>query len=427
MRILQITAGAANMYCGSCIRDNNLARELMRLGHDVTLVPLYTPTLTDEENVSSNRVFFGGISVYLQEKSALFRMTPRFLDRLWDSSAAIKLATRGSIQTSPQDLGELTASTLRGTEGNLRKEFSKFLEWVENEPRPDVVVLPYTLLIALAKPLRESLGRPIVCALQGEDLFLEGLQEPWRTECLDLVRSQIRDVDLFLPISEFYERLMSPYLGIPHDRMEVLPLGITLDGYEPREKALEGRFRIGYFARVAPEKGLHVLAEAFRLVKREAPEAVLEAAGYMAPEHRDYLTECQKIAPFQYLGTLDRSGKQKFLASLDVLSVPSPYADPKGTYLLEAMAAGTPFVQPRHGAFPEIAAKTGGGLLADSAEPEAIARVLLDLVRDRSKVRQLAADGLAGVHREYGLTKSAERALQIYSRVADSQRVGVLA
>ena len=99
MRILQITAGAANMYCGSCIRDNNLARELMRMGHDVTLVPLYTPTLTDEENVSSGRIFFGGISVYLQQKSALFRKTPRFLDRLWDSAKVIRIATSGSIST----------------------------------------------------------------------------------------------------------------------------------------------------------------------------------------------------------------------------------------------------------------------------------------------------------------------------------------
>ncbi|NOT60097.1 MAG: glycosyltransferase family 1 protein, partial [Acidobacteria bacterium] len=64
MRILYFTAGAAGMYCGSCLRDNALATELMRQGHDVTLVPLYTPTLTDEPNVSQEKVLFGGISVY---------------------------------------------------------------------------------------------------------------------------------------------------------------------------------------------------------------------------------------------------------------------------------------------------------------------------------------------------------------------------
>ena len=55
------------MYCGSCLRDNALAGELIRKGHDVTLLPIYTPTRTDEPNVSNDKVFFGGISVYLEQ------------------------------------------------------------------------------------------------------------------------------------------------------------------------------------------------------------------------------------------------------------------------------------------------------------------------------------------------------------------------
>src|SRR5512143_3441059 len=90
MRIVSITAGAAGMYCGSCLRDNALAAELMREGHEVTLLPLYTPTLTDETNVSYHRVFFGGISVYLEQHSALFRHTPWIVDKLWDSAVALR-------------------------------------------------------------------------------------------------------------------------------------------------------------------------------------------------------------------------------------------------------------------------------------------------------------------------------------------------
>src|SRR5829696_7228991 len=101
MRILYITAGAAQMYCGSCLRDNALAAELMARGHDVMLVPLYTPTLTDEKNVSQERVFFGGISVYLQQHSGIFRKTPWLLDKLWDSGLALRLAARRSIAVSP--------------------------------------------------------------------------------------------------------------------------------------------------------------------------------------------------------------------------------------------------------------------------------------------------------------------------------------
>ena len=108
MKIVYITAGAASMYCGSCLRDNALAAELMSRGHDVTLVPVYTPTLTDEENVSEHRVFFGGISVYLEQHSALFRNTPWIVDKLWDSELALKLAARRSIPVNPRLLGEMT-------------------------------------------------------------------------------------------------------------------------------------------------------------------------------------------------------------------------------------------------------------------------------------------------------------------------------
>ena len=94
MRILSLTAGAASMYCGSCLRDNALATELIARGHDVTLLPVYTPTLTDEPNVSGRRVFFGGVSVYLQQHFPFFRRTPRWLDRLWDSSRFIRLVSR---------------------------------------------------------------------------------------------------------------------------------------------------------------------------------------------------------------------------------------------------------------------------------------------------------------------------------------------
>src|SRR5262245_51900633 len=142
MRILQITAGAAGMYCGSCTRDNALARELLRLGHDVTLVPVYTPTRPDETNVSQNRVLFGGISVYLQQHLPLFRNTPWLVDRLWDSPRVIRTFASRAISTDARLLGDLTLSMLQGERGVLRKEFEKLLDWIRSEPLPEVIDIP---------------------------------------------------------------------------------------------------------------------------------------------------------------------------------------------------------------------------------------------------------------------------------------------
>src|SRR5262249_28030042 len=149
-------------------------------GHDVTLLPLYTPLLTDEPSVSRREVFFGGISVYLQQHAPLFRRTPRFLDRLWDSPRVISVFARRSGAVDPRMLGELTVSMLDGYEGVFKKEFDKLLEWIAGEPPPAIVNLPNSLLISLARPIRQALQRPVCCTLQGEDLFLDGLRDPYR-------------------------------------------------------------------------------------------------------------------------------------------------------------------------------------------------------------------------------------------------------
>src|SRR5262249_38994558 len=236
MKILSITAGAAGMYCGSCLRDNALAAELIARGHDVVLLPLYTPTLTDEPNVSQSKIFFGGISVYLQQHLSIFRNTPWLLDRVWDSTPALKAASRRSIPTDPRFLGELTLSVLKGEDGFQRKEIEKLVYWLKQEEPPDIVNLPNALLIGLAQPIKKALGSPVLCTLQGEDLFLEGLERDYRASSLDLIRKQIDDVDLFLSVSEYYADFMSQYLNIPAHKIEVVRLGISLDGYSPRDR-----------------------------------------------------------------------------------------------------------------------------------------------------------------------------------------------
>src|SRR5512145_1642288 len=201
MKILYLTGGAGQMYCGSCLRDNAMATELIARGHDVMLLPVYTPTLTDEPNVSNDHVALGGISTYLEQYHPIFRKTPRWLDRLWDSKTVLSLASRRSISVKPQMLGEMTVSVLKGEGGFQSKEIDKFVDWMKEQAPPDVINLPYSLLISMAAPLKQALNAPVTCTLQGEDLFLDGLQEPYRTQALNLIRDQIEQVDLFLSVS----------------------------------------------------------------------------------------------------------------------------------------------------------------------------------------------------------------------------------
>ncbi|CAN5527865.1 glycosyltransferase family 4 protein [soil metagenome] len=415
------------MYCGSCLRDNALAAELLSRGHDITLLPCYTPTRTDETNVSQERVFFGGISVYLEQYVPPFRNSPRWLDRLWDSKQLLTWASHRSISTNPKMLGEMTVSMLRGEDGFQHKEIEKLTNWARHEPPPDVVSLPYSLLIGLAKPIKDALNRPVCCTLQGEDLFLEGLPDPYKSQALDLIRQNIKHVDVFISVSAYYADFMPDYLGIPREKIRVVPLGINLQGYEKRQCESSQPFTVGFFARVAPEKGLHVLAEAYRRLRGDGrlPEARLEVAGYLAPEHKSYLSEIEYAmkaaglgAEFNYRGGLDRKEKIAFLRKLDLLSVPATYDEPKGIFLLEGMACGVPVVQPRRGAFTEIIEKTSGGLLVEPDRPESLAQGILDIYRDPELGEKLGMSGFENVRQHYSVARMADRALEVYKSVS---------
>jgi glycosyltransferase involved in cell wall biosynthesis len=427
MRILSFTGGAGSMYCGSCLRDNALASELLRRGHEVVLTPVYTPTRTDEKNVSGDQVFFGGISVFLEQHSALFRRTPRFIDRLWDSSWALKLATKRSIKVDAKSLGEMTVSMLRGESGFQAKEIGKLLDWLRREPRFDVINLPYSLLLGLAEPLKRELKAPICCTLQGDDLFLDGLGEPYRQQSMEMIRALSRHVDLFLPVSQYYLDYMPDYLGIPAAKMRLATLGINTEGFEPRRSRPDVPFTVGYFARVAPEKGFHLLVDAFiRLRKLPGMGATrLLAGGYLPPENQEYLdaararlTDAGVAHEFEYRGEVDRDGKIAFLHELDVLSVPSTYHEPKGFFLMEAMACGIPVVQPRVGAFPEIIEKTTGGLIVEANSPDGLVDGILALHRDPSLAQSLGEAGAAGVREHYTLARMTDQVEAVYRELA---------
>jgi glycosyltransferase involved in cell wall biosynthesis len=427
MKILAFAAGAGRMYCGSCLRDNTLAAELKRQGHDVLLVPLYTPARTDEPNVSHPRVFLNGISVCLAQESAFFRKTHRLLDSLWDAPWMLKLASRTSIRVNPRLLGEMTVSVLRGEEGFQRKEIQRLTAWLGCEEPPDIVTLPNSLLIGLARPIREAVKRPLCCTLQGEDLFLSQLPEQYQTQALELMRAKAGDVDGFAAVSEFCADYWLRRLGIPERKMHVVPLGINLEGYDPGQRVHERPFTVGYLARVAPEKGLHVLAESYLRLRRDTDfgGAAIEAAGYLAPEHRDYLRRIERrmkeaglAHEFCYRGPLDRARKIEFLRNLDVLSVPATYDEPKGISLLEAMACGVPVVEPRRGAFPEILERTGGGIMVEPDDPASLADGIYRLWKDPGLAADLGRKGAQGVREHYSAARMAARAVEAYQSIA---------
>jgi glycosyltransferase involved in cell wall biosynthesis len=392
MKIAYLGAGAAGRICGACLHDNGLATAMRALGEDLLLIPTYTPIRTDEENVSHSRVFFGGINVFLQQKSALFRHTPWLLDRLFDSPTLLNWLSRRSSGMQAADLGELTVSTFQGTHGKQRKEIAKLVHWLATDFKPDIVHISNIMLAGMAGSLKDKLGVPVVASLMGEDIFLEALPEPHYSQARQLLRDKARDVQAFVALNNYYADLMANYLEVPRDKITIIRHGLNLAGYAERAKPADPSLvTIGYFARIAVEKGLHHLIEAFGMLASDSslPPLKLRVAGYMSAADEPYFNrirervkELKLLERVDFVGEVDRTKKLDFLQSLDLMAVPTVYHESKGISVLEALGNGVPVVLPAHGTFPEYIADTGGGVLCEPENPAALAAALKKLILD---------------------------------------------
>ena len=183
---------------------------------------------------------------------------------------------------------------------------------------------------------------------------------------------------------------------------------------------------VGYLARICPEKGLHDLVSAFRLLCERAPESDLRlrVAGYLGGRDRGYFKELKKRITdwglddrFEYLGEVDRQQKIDFLGSLDVLSVPTVYEEPKGLFVLEALANAVPVVLPAHGAFPELIEDTGGGVLVAPGLPEALADGLETLLLDPGRREELGSRGREAVRQRFSADAMAAQTERVYEEL----------
>lgn len=426
MRIAYITAGAAGMYCGSCMHDNTLVTALTALGHDALLIPTYTPIRTDEPDVSQPRIFFGGVNVFLQQKLSLFRHTPRIIDRLLDAPSLLRWVSRFAAKTRAEELGELTVSMLRGEHGHQRKEVLRIADWLADEIRPDIINLSNVMLSGMVHELRKRMKTPIVCTLQGDDIYLESLPPAHRDQVLTLIRGHNAEMEAFITTSDYYAGFMTGYLDIPRERIHVVYPGLNLTGHDGVATGRKGTpLTIGYFARICPEKGLHILAEAFRQLRQQTslPPCRLRISGWLGEHNRPYyqtvmknLADAGLAGDVEHIECPDHASKVKFMKSLDIFSAPTTYREPKGLYVLEAWANGVPVVQPRHGSFTELIEATGAGLLCAPEDPADLARALGQLLNDAPLRQAMGQKGKEAVAGFFHAPRMAQETASVYER-----------
>ncbi len=426
MRIFQLTPGTGHFYCGSCLRDAALATALGRAGHDAQIVPLYLPLhLEDGDPVPGGRVHMGGIKVFLQHKLPVLGRLPGLLADRLDRPGLLRWAAARGRMTDPAGLASLTLSMLRGEEGRSKAALAELASWLEDQPRPDVVLLSNAMLAGLARQVRAATGAPIVVTLQGEAPFLDALPEPQRAEAWSILAERARELDGFVAVSHWYGALMRERLGLSPEKVHVVHNGIDASEFAAVEYQPPGEPTVGYLARMCADKGLPQLVEAYLLLREELPQARLAVCGVQLAEDRPQVARLRQRledagagAAVTFQSNVDRATKLQFLRGISVLSVPATYGESFGLYLLEAMAAGVPVVQPYCAAFPEVLEATGGGLLVPSAEPRELARGLATLLGDPARARSLGQAGRAAVIERFSVERMAAKVGRVLAGVA---------
>lgn len=423
MRIVELTPGTGHFFCGSCLRDNILARALRARGHDAMVVPLYLPMVLEDDTPDPEpAVLMGGINLYLQHLSGMFQKLPRGLRRVLDAPGLLRISSRLGNMTDASRLGAITLDTLRGDDGPIVRGVEELAEWLSTHERPDVVMLSNVMLIGVARRLRETLDCPILCTLQGEAPFLDSLPEPYREQAWAILRERIRDVDHVVAVSGWYRDHMADRLGLSRDAVQVAWNGVDVADLVPSAEP-PPHPTVGYLARLCDDKGLPTLVDAFVRVAAEVPDARLHVAGVMLREDRPLVRACREKLAAAGLSDravirtdIDRAEKVRLLQSLSVLSVPATYGESFGLYLIEALACGVPVVQPRHAAFPELIEATGGGVLCEPDDPEDLARAITGLLRDPERRRSLGGRGRDAVLAEFTAARMAERVEAVLTR-----------
>jgi glycosyltransferase involved in cell wall biosynthesis len=322
MKVILITPGTGSYYCGVCMRDNALAKELIRQGHDAVMLPMYLPLTLDEAPVSSDApIFYGGINVYLQQKFAFFRHTPRWLDRLLNSRTLLRKVAQQSGMTAARDrrTHPLDAHG-RGRQAGERTRDARRVAAHPWQTRCDLAL--HSPARRPCAPDQGSAADPVICSLQGEDAFLDGLAEPWRARCWAALAERSRDVDRFIAPSRYFADLMQPRMALTDAQVRIIPNGVSLDEFvTSREEPATPV--IGFLARMIEGKGIAKVVEAFILLKKRGhfPEAKLRCAGAVTREDERYVAKLQQrladagcAADAEFLPNVSREEKTAFSA-----------------------------------------------------------------------------------------------------------------
>jgi phosphatidylinositol alpha-mannosyltransferase len=195
----------------------------------------------------------------------------------------------------------------------------------------------------------------------------------------------------------------------------VIPNGIYADNY--RDGSAQGQWQgntIGFLGRFEEDrKGLPVLLDALPIISRFIPDIRVLIAGPGDSEEVLEKVDPQLRNRVEFLGKISEEAKADFLASVSLYIAPNTGGESFGIILAEAMAGGAAVVASDIPAFADVLGNGKFGALFESENSEALAKVVIDLLRDDAKRKELAAAGAIHAQR-FDWSQVGEEIFEVY-------------
>ncbi|MEK7416007.1 MAG: glycosyltransferase family 4 protein [Planctomycetota bacterium] len=395
MRIAWIAAGAGRLWCGACARDLALVRALTAVGHEVTVIPVYLPLRTEGVDPSAGQpVISGGLGTWLREQMPLYDRLPHWIHRLLAERAVLRAVSAYAGATQPTKLGRLTVSMLEGMHGRQRAGVDELVEHLLTL-RPERIHLSNSLLLGYAPTLRERLGVPVDCSLQGEEVFVHDLGSPWSAQAQQLMQLHAGAIARFWSPHPRHAAAMSAWLSVPRDRISIVPPSVELT--QPSGVARPPSAIIGHLGVMIWKKGADVLAAA----ARQLPSPCRLRFAGQEPDRRyarSLRRSCAGLS-VEFLGELSPAAKRRFFADCRIVVIGSRHPEERGMVALEALAMGVPVIAPHAGIMPDLVA-SGALRTYRPSDAKDLARVLATALADPELDAQVLAapDWIAAHH-----------------------------
>ena len=429
MKVVHIIPGSGgSFYCGNCLRDSKYVEAIRSQGIEVIIIPMYLPLFPQEKNEEQIPVFYGAISIYLKQMFPIFRNAPAWFEKMLNSKPMLKFAARMANSTRSNGLEDMTISMLMGEHGKQKEELEKMVDWLEHHYKADLIHISNALLLGLAHKLKERLKIPVLCSLQDEDTWVDGMDEGFKDQTWSLLREKTKDIDRFISVSHYYTSFMKAKLLLPDNKITTLHLGVDPADYTYINAVEKGR-NIGFLSRLCIENGLDILVDAFILLKKipgNEKSNLLLTGGHTGDDNKFLSEQKRKIHQagltddVQFIHDFGSEKRNDFFKQVTLLSVPVRHGEAFGIYLTEAMAAGIPIVQPALGAFPEIVEGSGGGIIYEENTPQALALALNELLSDKGKLKVLSSHARQSIEKGFNIHDLSKEMASIYKRAIDN-------